>query len=132
MLADLENDPWMQSIVNDHDPRYGYNSFGGIVNEDSTQALDQIVSERMGFARDAGKRWSHSDGGMHMLAAALYHAMKEDGFADKGGVYSDWLKSALRRGLLSPDMVRHRAAEVVGQEAVDSWGMTTRENPNHP
>ena len=121
LLADLENDSWMQSIVEDHDPKFGYNSFDGIVNEDSTQALDQIVSERLGFARDAGRRWSHSDGGMHMLAAALYHAMLEDGFAESGGVYSDWLKSALMRGLLSPDSVRRRAAEVVGQDKVEAW-----------
>ncbi|MDX1556499.1 MAG: hypothetical protein R3212_10775, partial [Xanthomonadales bacterium] len=122
LLADLEADPWMISIVEDHDPKYGYNAFGGVVNEDSTQALDQIVSERLGFARDPARRWQHSDGGMHMLAAALYHAMIEDGFAETGGVYADWLKSALRKGLLTPDSVRRRAAEIVGQEAVDAWG----------
>ena len=122
LLADLAADPWMVSIVEDHDPKYGYNSFDGVVNEDSTQALDQIVSERLGFAHDPAKRWQHSDGGMHMLAAALYHAMNEDGFAHSGGVYSDWLKSALRRGLLTPESVRRRAAQVVGQEVVDAWG----------
>ena len=122
LLADLEADPWMQSIVNDHNPQYGYNSFMGVINEGSTQALDQIVSERLGFARDPGERWRHADGGMHMFAAAVYHAMREDGFADEGGAYSDWLKSALRRGLLSPSEVRRRATEVVGTETVDQWG----------
>jgi len=122
LLAPLEADPWMISIVEDHDPRFGYNSFMGVVNEDSTKALDQIVSKRLGFANDMGTRLRHSDGGMHMLTAALYHAMVEDGFAGTGGVYEDWLKSALERGLLTPEEVRRRAALVVGQDAVDAWG----------
>jgi hypothetical protein len=57
-----------------------------------------------------------------MLAAAIYHATIEDGFADSGGNYEDWFKSALQRNLLSPEAVRRRAAEVVGQDVVDSWG----------
>jgi len=122
LLADLERDPWMRSIVEGHDPKFGYNSFEGVVNEGSTQALDQIVSERLGFAEDPGERWRESDGGMHMLAAALYHAMLEDGFAEQGGVYAEWFKSALRRGLLSPTSVRVRAAAIAGQDAVDAWG----------
>lgn len=120
-LAELEADPWMVSIVENHDPAFGYNTFRGVVNEDSTQALDQIVAERLGFARDPAHRWSHSDGGMHMFAAALYHAMKEDGFDERGGTYSDWLKSALDRGMLTPDEVRRRAAEIVSPDAVQHW-----------
>lgn len=120
-LSDLESDPWVQSIVENHNPAFGYNSFLGLIDEDSSQALDQIVSERLGFARDAGERWAGHDDGMHMLAAAFYHAMKEDGFDQTGGVYQDWLISAIERGLLSPDEVRRRAAEVVGAEPVQRW-----------
>jgi hypothetical protein len=121
LLSDLEQDTWMSNIVEHHDPRYGYNSFDGVIDEDSTQALDQIVSERLGFARDPVDRWHESDGGMHLFAAAAYQAMKEDGFADSGGQYSNWLKSALRRDLLSPAEVRRRAALVLGRNAVDAW-----------
>ena len=120
-FAVLESDPWMVSILENHDPAFGYNTFRGIVNEDSTEALDQIVSERLGFARDPGRRWAHHDGGMHMLAAALYQAMVEDGFAESGGVYEDWLKSALDRGLLTPAEVRRRAAQIVGEAPVQLW-----------
>lgn len=122
LLAELRADPWFMSIVNDHDPKFGYNSFEGVVNEGSTQALDQIVSDRLGFAKEPGMRWRHSDGGMHMFAAALYHAMRESGFADEGGNYSEWFKDALRSGLLSPSEVRRRAALVAGQDAVEAWG----------
>jgi len=120
-FARLQEDAWMRSIVETHNPQFGYNSFEGIINEDSTQALDQIVSERMGFGRDPGARWRASDDGMHLLAAALYHAMKEDGFDRRGGAYQDWLLSAFDRGLLTPDQVRRRATAVVGAEAVNRW-----------
>jgi hypothetical protein len=124
-LERLRNDPWMRSIVEDHDPQFAYNTFEGVVNEDSTEALDQIVSERMGFApMPPGRRWSTHDGGMHMLAAALYHAMKEDGFDRRGGSYHDWLISALDRGMLTPDEVRRRARAIVGAEAVNRWNRT--------
>lgn len=120
-LEALESDPWMRSIVENHNPAFGYNSFMGVINEDSTQALDQIVSERIGVARDPGMRWRHADGGMHMVAAALYQAMMEDGFDQTGGRYSDWLLSALDRDLLSPAEVRRRAGIIVGAEAVEHW-----------
>ncbi|RKR03913.1 hypothetical protein [Maricaulis maris] len=120
-LAPLESDPWMISIVENHDPAFGYNSFMGVVNEDSTQALDQIVSERIGVGRDPSQRWQHADDGMHMLAAALYHAMKEDGFDERGGRYRDWLISAFDRGLLTPAEVRRRATAIVGADAVARW-----------
>jgi hypothetical protein len=122
LLSALSSDPWVTSIVDDHDPQYGYNDFKGVVDEGSTQALDQIVSDRLGFAEEPGERWRGSDGGMHMLAAALYHAMQESGFADDGGVYADWFKNALRSGLLTPSEVKRRAAQVVGWDAVDAWG----------
>lgn len=121
LLKPLANDTWLQNIIKDHDPRFGYNTFEGVINEDSTQALDQIVGERLGFARDPAQRFVHADDGMHMMAAALYRAMKLDGFDERGGTYSDWLKSALTRGLLSPEQVRNHARAVVGDAAVDKW-----------
>jgi hypothetical protein len=74
LLEPLASDKWMQNIVNDHDPKFGYNSFldDGIVQEDSAKALDQIVSERLDFARDPAKRFAESDGGMHMLSLSCH------------------------------------------------------------
>lgn len=120
-LERLRADPWLNSIVVNHDPRFGYNSFEGVVNEDSTQALDQIVAERLGIAEPPRERWRASDGGMHMLAAALYHAMKQDGYDRRGGDYAQWLFSVLDRGWLTPEDVRRRATLVVDAETVDQW-----------
>ncbi|NIP18435.1 MAG: hypothetical protein GWM87_09960 [Xanthomonadales bacterium] len=120
-LEPLRSDPWMISIVEDHDPAFGYNSFVGVLNEDSAQALDQLVAERLGFARDPARRWRHADDGMHMLAAAIYHMLREDGYANTGGVYAKWLERAIALGRFEPSEVKRRATEVVGAEAVDRW-----------
>lgn len=125
-MADLAADSWMRSIVENHDPAFGYNSFEGILDEDSTQALDQIVCEQLGVARDPGDRWRGADGGMHLLAAALYHAMIEEGFVEGRGRYSDWLRSAIDRGLLAPEEVRRRAVAVVGEDSVRKWDGRSR------
>ncbi|MDX1459659.1 MAG: hypothetical protein R3348_01215 [Xanthomonadales bacterium] len=121
LLEPLRQDAWLANIVENHDPRYGYNSFEGLVNEACTQALDQLVAERLGFAHDPGKRWRHADGGMHMLAAAIYQAMKQSGFAERGGRFEDWFRQAMASGLLAPEAVRAHATVVVGQDAVDRW-----------
>ena len=120
-LEELREDPWMQSILTGHDPAIGYNTFPELLDESATQALDQIVADRMGFDQGPGARWRTADGGMHMLAAAIYQMLTEDRFGDEGGRFAEWFDSAIDRGLLTPAEVRRRAAKIVGQEAVDRW-----------
>ncbi len=60
-----------------------------------------------------------------MLAAALYHALMEDGFDETGGVYAEWLKNALDEGRLTPARARKRAIEIVGEKAVKTWDTAT-------
>lgn len=128
-LEDLRSDPWMMSIVQDHDPALGYNTFPELLDESSTQALDQIVANRMGFGWGSGSRWRTTDDGMHMLAAAIYQMLREDRFDRTGGDYSEWLDSAIERGMFTPEEVKRRAALVVGQEAVNRWPRQTHEQP---
>ena len=120
-LRSLANDPWMLSIVNDHDPALGYNTFSELLDESATQALDQIVADRLGLWPGPGARWRNRDGGMHMLAAAIYQMLQEDDYHRKGGNFGDWLESAIDRGMFEPEEIRRRAALIVGQEAVDRW-----------
>lgn len=117
----LRSDPWLKNIIENHDPRFTTNSFNALLDEDSTKALDQIVTERMGIAIDPRERWRTQDGGMHMLAAALYHLMIETGFADSGGSYEQWLIDAFESGLLSGEEIRKHAAQVVGWDTVNRW-----------
>jgi len=58
---------------------------------------------------------------MHMLAAAIYHMLLEDGYDKTGGQYATWLKSAIARGWFEPQEVRRRASEVAGPKAVERW-----------
>ncbi len=68
-LAVLERDPLIPRIVREHDPRFGYTTLEGVLNEDLCQALDQTVSEVLGVARNPADRWRTQDDGMHVLAA---------------------------------------------------------------
>ena len=120
-LAPLKQDPWMKNIVESHDPAFGYRSFEGLVNEDSTRALDQLVSEQLGIAKDMGARVRRDDGGMHVLSAALYALMKRTKFAETGGRYETWLLETARAGHLSPDAVRQAVQAIAGPKAVDRW-----------
>ena len=120
-LEDLRTDPWMQSILTGHDSAIGYNTFPELLDESATQALDQLIADRMGFEQGPGARWRNADGGMHMLAAAIYQMLVEDRFGQTGGKFAEWFDSAIDRGLLAPAEVRRRAALIVGQEAVDRW-----------
>ena len=128
-LEELSSDPWMMSIVHDHDPAVGYNSFPELLEESSTQALDQIVLDRIDLGQGPGTRWRNTDGGMHMLAAAIYQMLREDDFHKTGGNYSEWLDSAIERGMFAPEEVRRRAASVVGKKAVNRWPKTDGSEP---
>jgi len=120
-LDELRTDPWMQSILNGHDPSIGYNTFPDLLDESATQALDQIVADRMGFDQGPGARWRTADGGMHMLAAAIYQMLRQDRFGETGGTFAEWFDAAIDRGLFTPAEVKRRAARIVGQDAVDRW-----------
>jgi hypothetical protein len=122
-LDELRTDPWMQSILKGHDSAVGYNTFPELLDESATQALDQIVADRMDFDLGPSARWRTADGGMHMLAAAIYQMLREDRFGKTGGTFAEWFDSAIDRGLFAPAEIRRRAALIVGQDAVDRWNI---------
>jgi hypothetical protein len=121
MLQDFAADSLIRRIVATHDPAYGYNTVDGYVDEDAVQALEQVVSERLGFASPAARRWQAADDGMHLLAAALYDLMEETGFAAGGGRFADWLVDQHTRQALRPSEIERRARRVLGDAAVDRW-----------
>ncbi|HET6330140.1 MAG TPA: hypothetical protein VFF76_05060 [Holophagaceae bacterium] len=90
-LAPLKSDAGFMRALEHHDPAFGYNTFEGLVEEDCVQALEQIINERIGVASPAGEHWKRSDGGMHILAAAIYQLMKDDGYDKRGGSFQAWL-----------------------------------------
>jgi hypothetical protein len=120
-LTVLDRDPLFVRIVAEHDPSFGYNSMEGVLNEDTVQALDQIISERLGVARPPADRWRTADDGMHVLAAGLYGQLKAEGYDRTGGNIERWMAEAARSGKLAPDMLHASAAKVLGLPANQLW-----------
>ena len=91
----LGRDPLVMDKVQHHDPSFGYNTAAGYIEEDSVQALEQLVSEKFGVARDACLYWQKQDGGMHVLAVAMYVGYKH-AFSLTPESYSRWFTRAVQ------------------------------------
>ncbi|HYE95759.1 MAG TPA: hypothetical protein VD962_06085 [Rubricoccaceae bacterium] len=105
-LEGLRADSFLMERVEHHDPSLGYNTFEGFVEEDVVQALEQVVLERLGVAREPRVHWCRADGGMHVLAVALYRVMKEGSYAESGETVRDFLIREVTRGALQPGSLR--------------------------
>jgi hypothetical protein len=121
LVSRLGSRPLLAAILAKHDPSFGYNSADGLIDEDSVQALEQVVSERLGFAKDARERWRTGDDGMHVFAAVLYDLMRESGYAESGGHFVQWLMAREADGALSAEAIEKRARHMLGDDAVDKW-----------
>lgn len=117
----LSADPLVRAVLRKSDPSFGYSSKRGLVEEGATQALEAVVNERLGQGRSVGEYWRQQDGGMHLLAAAIYARMQESGFADAGGDALAWLDRETRAGRLLGPSLRELAADVVGGDHVRNW-----------
>jgi hypothetical protein len=88
-LEKLRQDPVLREHFETHDPVFGYNTWHGYVEENCVRALDQVICEALGIARDADERWQEEDGGMHVLAARLTPVLRA---RETTGVrFEDWL-----------------------------------------
>jgi hypothetical protein len=95
-IAAVQNDPFVSEKFASHNPDFGYNTFSGYVEENCVRALDQLVAESFDVARNPQERWRDEDDGMHVLAAALYHTLKTQGFS---GGFRDFFVDALQTQL---------------------------------
>lgn len=120
-LAALSRDPLMLRIVRDHDPKWGYTTLDGLLNEDVCQALDQMISETLGVARNPADRWTRADDGIHVLAAGLYGLLRADRWAERGGSIEAWLEAAARAGRLDPVRFHPVAARVLERPTERLW-----------
>jgi hypothetical protein len=125
-LAVLAKDPLIGRNVRDHDPRGGYTSLEGYLNEDVCQALDQMIAEALGFARNPADRWNKSDDGMHVLAAGLYALLRTDHWQEAGGSIEKWLDGARKAGKLRPAVLHRVAAGVLGRAPDRLWPLPER------
>ena len=120
-LAVLAKDPLIPRIVREHDPRWGYTTLEGLLNEDMCEALDQLISEALGVARNPADRWRKADDGMHVLAGGLYGLLRQDRWQETGGSIEAWLGDAVRKGRLAPAILHPAAARVLERPAERLW-----------
>lgn len=124
-LAVLEQDPVIPGVVTNHDPRWGYTTLDGMLNEDLCQALDQMVGEALGVARNPADRWRMSDDGIHVIAAGVYGLLRQDRWNRTGGSFEVWLAEAVRRGRFAPANFHAVAADVLERPVDKLWPLTS-------
>jgi hypothetical protein len=105
-IESLRKDDYLMDKVNNHNPSFGYNSLGGLIEEDCVQALDQMINEKFGVARDAHERWKTNDDGIHVFAVALYQVMKEENYNSKHEVFADFLVRMIESGKLAAGTIK--------------------------
>jgi hypothetical protein len=103
-LRRIEADSRLRGILETHNKSYGYNDMRSYVEEDSVQALEAVINEQFGFGRNPQEYWKTQDGGMHILAVAIYTQLKQaerEHAAWKS--YPDFFCAAVKRGDLTED-----------------------------
>ncbi|WP_423606947.1 hypothetical protein [Sphingomonas sp. MS122] len=120
-LAVLAKDPLIPRIVREHDPKWGYTTLDGMLNEDMCEALDQLISEALGVARNPADRWRRADDGIHVLAAALYGLLRQDKWVETGGDIEQWTATAAAAGRLAPESLHAAASRVLERPADRLW-----------
>ncbi|MFW5690173.1 MAG: hypothetical protein ACOC1U_11435, partial [Spirochaetota bacterium] len=100
-------DRFVWDAYESRDPKFGYNNPGYYAVENSVRALDQIASERLGVARPRADRFDErEDGGMHVLAPALYVLMRDAGFPAGDEGFRDLVIRLHREGTLRRGRMR--------------------------
>jgi hypothetical protein len=105
-LSLLREDGFLMDKIQNHNPAFGYNTFEGYIEEDCVQALDQVISEKMGVSIDPYRRWKESDDGMHVFAVALYSVINEEKYNEKGETFRDFLLRMILSEKLSPGKIK--------------------------
>ena len=100
-IEQLGRDPLIMEKVQHHDASFGYNTTDGLIEEDSVEALEQIISEEFDAGRgNICEYWLKQDGGIHVLATAIYSDYKK-AWAQTPKPYSQWFTQAVQDGQLS-------------------------------
>lgn len=105
-IESMRNDTFLMDKVLNHNPSFGYNTLEGLMEEDCVQTMEQLVNEKLSIAKDAKKRWTESDDGIHVFAIALYQVMKEKNYNEKGEKFRDFLVRNIKDGTLAPGRIK--------------------------
>jgi hypothetical protein len=83
-ISSLQEDSFLMEAFARRNPAFGYNTFAGVIEEGCVRALEQLINEKLGIAKDARERWRTEDEGLHVFAACLYAVMREERYNERG------------------------------------------------
>lgn len=101
LVAALRRDEVVARAYRGRDRHGGYATWVALAEEGLTQALDQLVAERLGMAEDPRERWFFHDGGLHVAGLGWHRLLRDadyPGSARPGQTLPDWLAAFVRGG----------------------------------
>jgi hypothetical protein len=117
-IDSLRSDTFVMDKVEHHDKSFGYNTLDGLVEEDSVQALEELLAEGFGMGHDSRAYWREQDGGIHVFAVAIYSLMKDRNFESAHESFSVFLKRMFREGRLSNGAIQQLSSAFFSTNAV--------------
>jgi hypothetical protein len=97
----LRTDAFLAEKITTHNPSLGYDTFERFIEENSVQALEQIIAERFNLAKHPRERWREDDPGLPVFAVALYSLMREENFGHTQETFREFLLRMIRLGKLA-------------------------------
>lgn len=95
--------PFVAQHFETHDVNRGYNDWQGYVGESCTDVAEQFISEELEIARPVRARFgADEDGGMHVLAPALYVLARSEGFPQNGETFQAFVIRMVDEQKLAP------------------------------
>ncbi len=104
-LGALAEDPFVTKRFDGRNPAWGYNEFGGYLEESVARALDQQLTEKFDVAVNPRIRWLRECDGMFVFAAALDYLMKREGFLAKGESFEAFYLRMVNEGKIGPGKI---------------------------
>lgn len=95
----LRKDELFMYHLRNHNRAFGYNNFRAFFEENCVDSLEIYIAEKIGLAVIPGEFFKEHDDGMEVLGAALYVAMKEEGFGSGDESFQNFLTRMLKTRL---------------------------------
>jgi hypothetical protein len=130
-MGSVLRDRFVWDAYESRDPKFGYNNPGYYAIENSVRALEQIASERLGVARPLSDRFDiDEDGGMHVIAPALYVLMRDEGFPAGGEGFREFVIRRYRDGTLRRGKIEALYDRFFAEFAATTTGENARNSPH--
>jgi hypothetical protein len=104
-MAALERDPFLQRLVREHDPSFGYTTAAGLLEEDCVTAVHVHNAVAMGLLADPAAYFAAHDDGIHVVAFILYRALERADMT-RWTTYDAFIAELAASGALAPGQLQ--------------------------